>query len=541
MKKVRLAAERWERGFIEEAGKVLEVSDLTGREREALNLTRMDDVVESAWFEHRNGRRRMSPAEVRAGAARAPGPDTSRILTVVSGKLEGAQPGFTVEDGRGDRYLIKFDPRGFLGLASSADVITSRLLYAAGYHTPADYIVVFDSRRLKVAPDAEIVVGGVPRRMTPRDAEKILAAADRLPDGRYLALASRFVPGVPKGPFLFKGRRKDDPNDHYRHHYRRELRGLFVLAAWLNHGDLVFQNTMDVWIDPPGYLRHYLIDFGSSLGSGGVASHRPRAEVEHDFAFWPTMARLFTFGFYRVGWEGWEWEVIHPSIGWLPAERYDPSAWKVNWPGQAWRLRTPADAYWGAKLVASFTDAQIRAAVDAAGLEPVAADTLARILIHRRDRTVKHWYGKVTPVEDVTALRTPAASGRFPGAGEDAGGSTRRVPAERNGALRVAFEDLGLEEGLWSPRETRYEWRFRHPALKRESEGRLPAAAGERQILSVGFKDRLEPAEVAVSEREAIATLELTALRSGVGGREAVIYLEWGGPGEGYRVVGLRH
>lgn len=526
VKTVHLAAERIERGFLEEAGKVLEVRDLTGRETESLNLTHMDDVVESAWFEHRNGRRRMSLEEVRVGVASAPGPDTSRIITVVSGKAEGAQPGLTVEDAQGDRFIVKFDPQGLLRLASSADVITSRLLYAAGYHTPANYIFIFDADKLELAPDAEIVIGGVPRPMTRQDLDGLLGAVDRLPDGKHLAMASRFVPGVPKGPFSFKGRRKDDPNDYYLHQYRRELRGLFVVAAWLNHGDLVFQNTLDVWIDPPGYLRHYLIDFGSSLGSGGVASHRPRAEFEHDFAFWPTMARLFTLGFFEVGWEGMEWQVIHPSIGWLPAAGFDPTRWKVNWPGQAWRLRTPGDAYWGAKLVASFTDAQIQAAVDAAELaEQAAADSLVKILIYRRDRTVEHWFGQVAPVENVRVVEPREAA---------AGTTEARV-------VRVSFDDLGLQRGLWTPEETRFQWRFRHRALRRERSGLGHAAATERQSISLGFSDQREPADLVLSDEEAIATLELTVLRSGRGGRKALVYLRWLGPGRGYRVVALRH
>lgn len=521
---VNEAGERWKHAFTEPVAAGLDVRRWAGKGREALNLTHFDDVVNSAWFEHRNGRQSMTPRQVAAGAAADAGPDTSRTLTIVDGKAEGAMPGFTVEDARGGRYLFKFDPPGYPHMASSANVIVSRLFHAAGYHVPADYKIVFDAGRLAVDPGAEFATPeGRSRPMTEADVETILERVAVLPDGRHTAVASRFIPGIPKGPFGFAGRRADDPNDHYRHEHRRELRGAFVLAAWLNHADLVFQNTMSVWIDPPGYLRHYLFDFGIGLGSSQVEPHNPREEREHNIDLWPTLARFFTLGLYRVGWEGWEWSVIHPSLGWLPAEGYDPARWKPNWPSQAWRLVTPADGYWGAKLVSSFTDEQVAAAVAAGELPPAAADTLVQILLHRRDRTVEHWFGTVTPIEEPTAA--PVA------------------PPERGGpaGFALSFRDLGLERGLWEPRSTRYEWEFRDPARGIRWRGFGPGIPSERQRLRI----LPPPGERTPREGAAdgLAVLELRAVREAAegrtDGRPATLWLRW--DGEGYAVVGLLH
>lgn len=510
---------RWERAFTEELAKVTEPRRWFGAEREALNLTRFDDVVSSAWFEHRNGRERMAPREVRRGAATAPGPDTSRAITVVSGKVSGAMPGFTIEDARGDRYLVKFDPPAWPGLATNPDVIASRFFHAAGYHVPANYIVTLDADDLVLAEDAEFdYAGGSTRPMTREDLRTIVDSVARLPDGRVRAIASRFVPGVPKGPFFFEGRRADDPNDHYLHQHRRELRGIWVLAAWLNHSDLIFQNTLDVWIDPPGYLKHYLLDFSAALGSSQVSAHNPREMYEYELDLWASLARYVTLGLYRKGWEGRSWETIHPSLGALPDEDFEPGAWTPNWPTWAWREMTPADGYWGAKLVASFTDRQIRAAIASGSLAPPQADTLADILAVRRDRVVEHWYGKVTPIEE------PAV--------EAAGDGS---------ALRLTFHDLGLEDGPWIAPESGYRWRFRHPALDREARGTSDAATGDPQALDVPIDETvgIDPGEL--SEEERLARLRVTAHRGPRAGRPAVVFLRWEGPEAGYRVVGLRH
>ncbi len=442
-------------------GHALSIRRLLGAEHEALNVTRFDDVVNSAWFEHRNGRRRMSPEEVARGPTTR-GPDTNNTLTVIGGKTAGISPGFTVRDAQGDTFLFKFDPKGNLQLASAAGVISSRLFWAAGYHTPEDVIVVFDAAGLALDPEAVIETDFDERPMSKEDIYLVLDGTDTLPDGRYLALASKYVPGRPLGPFLFSGVRSDDPNDWYRHEYRRELRGLYVMSSWLNHVDMRFANTMDVFIDPPGYVRHYLIDFAATLGSGTIRSHKPREGTEYNFDIWATIGRVLTFGFLEVGWEEKQPEEIHPTLGWIPVETFEPGSWKANWPNEAFNKRTPRDGYWGAKLVGSFSDAQIAAAVEAGRLPEEAAEALTDILIRRRDMVVSYWYAQVTPIENVEVKMTHGSG---------------------PGTLQSAFDDLGLDAGVWEPGETRYFWRFDDPASGTRGSGDLAADSGHRQAV----------------------------------------------------------
>ncbi|MFW6088985.1 MAG: hypothetical protein ACODAB_04475 [Gemmatimonadota bacterium] len=476
-----------------------------GAEREALNVDRFDDVPNSAWYERRNRHGSMSPAEVRRGPTTTDGP-ADGPLTIVAAKVEGISPGFTVEDARGDRYVLKFDPKGFLYLSSAAGVISNRLLHAAGYQVPEDYIFHFTLDRLRVEPGATYEDAAfVEHPLTLEVAREALTRTDTLPDGRYVAVASKFVPGAPKGPFLFEGTREDDPNDWYPHEHRRELRGLRVVSSWINHVDMRFMNTLDAYV-PPGYLRHYLIDFAATLGSGTIRPHEPREGLEYNLDFWDSLGRLLTLGFYRVGWEGAEWTPIHSTLGWLRGEGFEPHRWKPNWPNAAFSNMTAADAYWGAKLVGGFDDERIRAAVAAGGLpDPWAADTLATILGVRRDAIVRYWYGRVSPVEEPVVER-------------------------RGESWYLRFTDLGLRDGPWTRSDTRYEWRY-------------AAAGGERSAgIDVGAigPSGVEIALPALPNTEA-ATFEVRIVRegSGVEPRPARLYLRR--TDDGLEVAGLEH
>ena len=48
-------------------------------------------------------------------------------------------------------------------------------------------------------------------------------------------MSARISGGV--GKFSYTGTRKDDRNDLIPHELRRELRGMYVVASWVNHAD----------------------------------------------------------------------------------------------------------------------------------------------------------------------------------------------------------------------------------------------------------------------------------------------------------------
>jgi hypothetical protein len=495
--------------------------DLKVSEGEALNRTHFDDAVSSSWWERRMGYTNISPEALAAGPI-VPGaaPDTDGVLRVRSAKVDGATPGFVMEDAKGDIYIVKFDPHNVPYLQSSVGVIVNRLMWGAGYWVPEDFLATLDSTNLTLAEDAEAEVGGTERPMTMDDVHTVLARAATLPDGRFRILASKFVPGAPKGPSFMIGVRSDDPNDHFRHEHRRELRGLRVISSWLNDTDRREGNTLDVYVEP-GYLRHYQIDFGASLGSSTDRPKHPKDDVERPADVWRAVARFASLGFYREGWEDDPHPVVHPGLGYVKAEAFDPDEWITSWDNPAFFAMTPADSYWGAKIVSAFTDEHLRSVVDEGRLpEPWLADTLTHVLTVRRDAVVRRFFSSVTPIEDP------------------------RVAAAEGAALTLAFRDLGIERDVWEPGQTRYTWTLSHPSRGIERSGEASARAGEQQI-RVSWPEGAPPAD-GLSGEAALAVVRVLAVRDlyhmdDEEPRAATIWLRWNGASGRYEVVGLEH
>ena len=411
-------------GVGEGVARVLNVRRLATGPPSAWNPDPFDEVVNSAWFVNRNATRPLAPEEIRRGSQTGTGPVAP--LTVTSIKSEGVSPGFNVEDANGQRWIFKFDPPDFPELASGAEVVATNLFWAAGYYTPENYIHYFDPADILLDDDLETVFAedsvAVQYSTDPDEPQvreltldvfrrHLLDRYPRNPGGRIRALASKFLEGVPKGPFDYIGTRRDDPNDVIPHEHRRELRGMYAVAAWLNHTDVKAGNSLDMLIVSPrspegedasriGYLRHNLIDFGSALGSSAVRPHDARHGTEYQFDGGAILLRTFTLGAYERPWQDIDEGSYPPSIGYYSVENYFPADWRSNMINPAFINRTARDGYWGAKLVMSFTDAQLDAAVAAGQYSsPEAAAYLLRGLEQRRDATGRHWFRQVSPLD----------------------------------------------------------------------------------------------------------------------------------------------
>jgi hypothetical protein len=389
----------------------------------------LGEPPDSAWYTNRT----LTVEQMVEGPGTSHAPAMDKPWTVTSGKNEGITPGLVIRDSAGRKYFLKFDPMSNPEMASATDVLGSKFFYALGYNVPENYIVYFTREQLTLDPAKSKFrnSAGRERRMTEGDIEMVLEKVPRDRQGRYRGLASLAVAGDPIGPFRYYGTRKDDPNDIVPHQMRRDLRGLYVFAAWLNHTDSKSINSLDTVVEEAGVkqIRHYLIDFGAILGSDSFESKSPRAGNVFLYDFKPAAWQFLSLGLYVPSWMRAHYPDI-PEAGHLEYKTFDPEHWKNNYPNPAFDLRTPGDTYWAAKKVMQFSDEAIRAIVQTAQYsDERAAEWVARCIIERRNKVGRAFLNDVLPLD------------RF---------------AVRDGKL--TFEDLAVRYGFHDARRYTVRW-----------------------------------------------------------------------------------
>lgn len=457
---------------------------LAGMRGEAYNVTSTDDVAESGWFVPR---RRGAPLGLSVDR-----PDMSAAWVVVSRRTDAGGPVITIRDGRGREYWLTFDTPAHPELATATAAITAQLYRQTGYHAPDVTVVTLDPARLVAAIEDSATLARLPRG----------------PDGQIRAAAHR-APGRVLGSFAFSGRRRDDPADSVPHEHRRELRGLFVVAAWLNHTDLFAGRTLDVVVDTGdgAYVRHYVLGFESGLAGRGITGS---ARVGTEAAWDPgrVAARLLSLGFYAAPWER--------NAG-LP---FDPGRWTPVVHNAAFDRLTVRDGFWGAKLLAGLSESDIETAVRAGRLsDAVTADSLVAALASRRRVTINHWFSKVTPLEELTLEQSPSGT-------------------------RLTFTDLAVVEGLARAHDRRFEVRAmpsRGRVLRRSLT--VDLAEDGRGLLILPTSGLFDARDPNVPLEEQLAWIEVQAVpEHGRAPRPLRIYvLPATGAGSAHRIVGLRY
>jgi len=382
------------------------------RRSEAQNVNALDEVPDSSWFEDpRRARtdRGLSFGAVEISAPRADAPELSSAMTIVEGKVTGGSRGFVAVDSRGRRYLLKLDPPGYFGLATSTEVVAARLVAAAGWHVPSISLIELDADQLTLSPDAKIKgADGGKRSMTAADLRRFLEGVPRTVEGRYRFTASAWIEGKILGPYSYVGRRNDDANDRVAHEDRRELRGYRVFSSWINNVDAIETNTLDAYVGAPGrgHLVHYQQDVGGSFGNYAVGPLQSWMGYESYFDGARVLASFLALGAYSRPWarHGIELErqwVVQtwPELGWFEADHFEPRAWAPLWHNPAFERATARDLYWGAKRVLAFGEDELRAAIATGRYRPEAARRLFEVLWRRREKIGRAYLQDVAPFE----------------------------------------------------------------------------------------------------------------------------------------------
>lgn len=395
----------------------------------AANVNTLGEVPDSTWFQNRLGAREIGAAELVRGPDETEGPDASGPWTVIAAKSGGITPGFRIRDARGEVFFVKFDPVEYPNLSTAAEVIGTKFFHAMGYHVPENHIAYFRRSQLRIAPDARVSrAGGKTAPMTSSDLDRILERVPVRPDGTIRCVAGRRLPGEDVGPHEYHGTRDDDANDVFPHEDRRELRGLRVFAAWLNHDDSRSINSDDRFLGEGerGHLKHYLLDFSSTLGSGSdalrrIAPQNPRAGNEYVLEFGPAAKAALSFGLWERPWRKVRY-TVHPEIGRIESAFFRPERWKPEYPNPAFERMQSPDAFWAARIVSRFTDAMIRAVVHAGQFsDPAAESYLADTVIKRRDKVVAHYFRVLNPLAEFAVAGGAGPALEFRNLGEEAG------------------------------------------------------------------------------------------------------------------------
>ena len=446
----------------------LEGHVVSASDKGSLNVNAWDEVPDSSWFTNRIARQSVAAGEILTSLeGKNPEPGPWKIVRI---RDEGYTPKVDIRDSSGTIYVLKFDLPDKPERNSAAERISTLVMHAAGYNVPYNTIVYFQPRDLELDKDSYYRDQIKRRRpMTHADLESLLARLKPRPDGTYRGMASLMLSGKTLGPFVYTGTRKDDLNDIIPHELRRELRGMRVIASWINHADVKDVNAMDVYVTG-NYVKHYMLDFGSTMGSGDFIHGPYRVGHEYIYDGDATFHSLITLGFYRRPWEVGG-KIIYPEVGYYQAALFDPAKWKPNYPNLAFLRMDDSDAYWGAKIVTAYSNRMVRRLAEAGDYSrPELTRHIEDVMLSRRDAIGNYWLDRITPLEEFRLAR-------------------------RDSGAELRFRDLALERGYadegvrsYRVRSTDADGKELAPVtVTRTSHGAvgLPSAPSQRQGFAV--------------------------------------------------------
>jgi hypothetical protein len=224
-----------------------------------------------------------------------------------------------------------------------------------------------------------------------------------------------------------------------------------VIASWLNDWDLKEQQSLDMYVEEGGrkFLRHYLLDFGASLGADTDPTEYYHGR-EYGLDSSALLKEIFTLGLHESANEKHA-RIISPEIGNFTTDDFDPKHWKQTYPAIVFDNLTNFDAFWATRVILSFTEQDLRSIVETGEYsDPRTVDYIVRTLLERRQMVARAWLREVDALDDFKLQPAP-------------------------GGLVMTFRDLMLDNTLALADLSEYTYQIRGPHYKSEKKrtGRL--------------------------------------------------------------------
>ena len=452
---------------------------------ESVDVNSLDEVPDSAWFTNRV--ESVTIADLEQGACTPAqildpesAPDGSWLID--KGKLEGSTPGFRiVVPGKG-KYMIKVESVDDEPERQSAGaVIGASIMHAAGYFTSCEQLFYVRPSLFKLKPGLRSQANFQPEKPFDQKVLDELFAKSPKRNGRIRVSASAWLPGYPIGPFKWTGTRADDPNDVVPHEDRRELRGMRLLAAWIDRTDAREANSLDSWIaddtkakdSSPGHVVHYQLDVSESFGGDwpwAPADIQRRIGMSYLIDWGDIATSFFSLGIPVRSWEDLDPVKGHELFGYYQLKNFDPEKWKNEYPNVAFSRMTERDGAWMARILAHFTPEMIHAlAVIGQFSDPTNTDYLEHVMNGRLDRILERYLLRLSPVADLRVVsgdrlcgvdvaewRGVRAESAFRDRAEYVGGRGLHVIRGGHGALCVQLEHVAPDGGARDDDPSRY-------------------------------------------------------------------------------------
>jgi hypothetical protein len=190
---------------------------------------------------------------------------------------------------------------------------------------------------------------------------------------------------------------------------------------------------------------------------------------------------------------------------------FDAEDWSPSFPVLSFENMTDEDAFWGTRILLSFSEPELRAIIKTGQYTNSAdAEYLLKTLMERRATIGRHWLSKVNPIAQFSVEASPAGP-------------------------ELRFKDLVIEHGWAAPdsAEYVYELESSHRKLASGKSTRATRIPLDQPVIHASGSNGN-----SARKEEGVVRVKIETVRAGADRDPVTVYLYPDG-GQRYRVVGI--